>query len=710
MQELIVRAGTSGTARIEVNRAGHAGEATVTLAQPSDPALTATAEAIPGDSRTGTVVVNAGDSLGTTESVATIQVTVTLDGMTAQENLTVKVPQFEHPVFEPQEPVVLQPGRNGKAQVRVDRKGYPGRPIELRDPGSSSDGQPPASPPTDAPREIVCTPSTIEAAAEAAAIELTVLPEATEGTRTVVLSGSTMAREFPLELKITVLARPYALSLERAITIAPGGRVDVPLAVARTAHDGAISGVVENLPPGVTAEPVAIEAGADAATVVLTASDDAEPRVRSAVLRTTGGPFAVAESVVVRVQRPGEMSALPAAVTAGGEAARPRKSGPMAGRQSAAAKRALADLYGGTSESEAAVVRGLGWLSKVQQPDGSWTLKGGTGTASADAPSDPDPPADPTLATALAVLPFLGEGVSHQRAVPEPAAYEAYKTVVEKGLVFLCMNQVRERSRADGFLKGSVQGHAVATLALAEDYALSKDDRLKLHIRQAVKFLGAAQNQDGSWGREPGGAGDLPTTCWAIQALRAVQAAGLGTSSRQLAKARQFVEACAAGPAAAPRSQYRSAGGQPVSPLATAAGLLTQVRLGAVGAGADPAIRTGGRFLLETAAATRGVAPMPYLFMATEAMRDLGGIEFDAWNHTMREYLVRRQRRDGELEGSWDPEGEAGGRMEATALSLLALEVYYRTLPIERAAGRPSATEDADAETAEANQDPGDSP
>jgi hypothetical protein len=249
------------------------------------------------------------------------------------------------------------------------------------------------------------------------------------------------------------------------------------------------------------------------------------PAIEGALLRSTDGlPFGLDEVVVVRVARPGEEAVLPAAVTAG-EVGRPRKPGVMSGRLTSAARRALADLYGGTPESEAAVARGLAWLARVQQPEGSWTLKGGSGTPSPDAPSDPEPPADPTLATALAVLPFLGEGISHQRAPTEPAEYQNYKTVVEKGLVFLCMNQTRDRSKADGFLKGGMEGHSLATIAIAEDYALSRDDRLKLHIRQAVKFLGAMQNQDGSWGREPGGQGDLVTTCWAVQALRAVQAA-----------------------------------------------------------------------------------------------------------------------------------------------------------------------------------------
>jgi hypothetical protein len=50
---------------------------------------------------------------------------------------------------------------------------------------------------------------------------------------------------------------------------------------------------------------------------------------------------------------------------------------------------------------------------------------------------------------------------------------------------------------------------------------------------------------------------------------------------------------------------------------------------------------------------------------------------------------------DGPHAGSWDPDpvwGGHGGRVYATAVAALTLEVYYRYLPIHQRGGRIAAT------------------
>jgi hypothetical protein len=77
-----------------------------------------------------------------------------------------------------------------------------------------------------------------------------------------------------------------------------------------------------------------------------------------------------------------------------------------------------------------------------------------------------------------------------------------------------------------------------------------------------------------------------------------------------------------------------------------------------------------------------------YYYYATQVLHHLEGSDFDLWNHRMREHLIRLQESDGHAEGSWNPAGadwgKQGGRLYATSLALMTLQVYYRHLPMYR--------------------------
>ena len=70
-----------------------------------------------------------------------------------------------------------------------------------------------------------------------------------------------------------------------------------------------------------------------------------------------------------------------------------------------------------------------------------------------------------------------------------------------------------------------------------------------------------------------------------------------------------------------------------------------------------------------------------YWYYGTLAMFQVGGDYWKVWNVAMKEALVKTQRRGGDEDGSWDPSsawGTAGGRVYATAINILSLEIYYR--------------------------------
>ncbi len=118
------------------------------------------------------------------------------------------------------------------------------------------------------------------------------------------------------------------------------------------------------------------------------------------------------------------------------------------------------------------------------------------------------------------------------------------------------------------------------------------------------------------------------------------------------------------------------------TPAMTAQGLLCLQYLGA--RRDDPRMRAGTDFLLRN-------LPRPeadtsyYWYHATQVMYHMQGKHWKAWNEKLRDLLVSTQDGRGTLAGSWkpaDPREKPGGRLYATALRLLMLEVYYRHLPL----------------------------
>ncbi len=74
-----------------------------------------------------------------------------------------------------------------------------------------------------------------------------------------------------------------------------------------------------------------------------------------------------------------------------------------------------------------------------------------------------------------------------------------------------------------------------------------------------------------------------------------------------------------------------------------------------------------------------------YWYYGTLAQFQVQGPSWQAWNAAMQRQLLRLQRTDRHLAGSWDPDtvwGAYGGRVYSTAMATLCLEVYYRYLPL----------------------------
>jgi hypothetical protein len=117
----------------------------------------------------------------------------------------------------------------------------------------------------------------------------------------------------------------------------------------------------------------------------------------------------------------------------------------------------------------------------------------------------------------------------------------------------------------------------------------------------------------------------------------------------------------------------------------SAIGLLCRMYLGAQRG--NPILKKGVERIVATGPSDNDVY---YNFYATQLVfqfSDGKGELWKKWNTAMRDKLIASQDERGHAEGSWAPKdgdhGKAkGGRLYATALNCMTLEVYYRLMPI----------------------------
>ena len=67
--------------------------------------------------------------------------------------------------------------------------------------------------------------------------------------------------------------------------------------------------------------------------------------------------------------------------------------------------------------------------------------------------------------------------------------------------------------------------------------------------------------------------------------------------------------------------------------------------------------------------------------LRTYALYMVGPSHWDHWQARIDRAIVRKQRRDGHFNGSWDPNGvwgKDGGRIYSTAIVAMTLAAYYR--------------------------------
>ena len=356
-------------------------------------------------------------------------------------------------------------------------------------------------------------------------------------------------------------------------------------------------------------------------------------------------------------------------------------------RSGAARARALLEA-GGSEETEAAVLAGLRYLKSRQQRDGS------IGRAARDSKYG-----DVEIGkTALALLAFLGAGAT-QRDAGE------FQSTVQASLNYLSALQDRDSGH---FGYCSSYGHAIATYAFAEAYAMTSDPALKPPLIRGVRRILAAQVNrpgqvvDGGFGyyyseeeRQYDGWPRMSITVWQIMALESARLSGISVPDEVLLRARSFVESSHDPRRKAIRYNHDPAwlrSSYAILPGSVSGALFAMQLLGIDEQ--SPGFREALSFVearpprgpwrkpSSDAFVHQGVGNEYYMYYATLALRLLGGEAWKQWNEQLKPLLLTSQDRNG----SWRPISHYAeyakdtdrDRVYTTAMCVLMLEVYYR--------------------------------
>jgi hypothetical protein len=364
------------------------------------------------------------------------------------------------------------------------------------------------------------------------------------------------------------------------------------------------------------------------------------------------------------------------------------------GGRSGATREKMVREGGGNALSEAAVASGLRFLALHQCADGSWSLNEfhkhartaplPAGKVEPDNSQPMTTRRNSTAGTAFGLLPFLAAGITHKPA--KTAKQVDYSKGVGKAIDFLIGKQTKTGAER-GFYGGDMYSHGLATIALCEAYGLTSDPRIKASAQLGLNYVVSAQDPaGGGWRYSPRTPGDTSVTGWQLMALKSGQMAGLTVPRQALKKTEAFLNACETG-----KGGYGYMPGTGETVTMTSVGALCRQYLG---------VNPRNPSLLGSVARLKKTPPgsgnIYYEYYATQVMHHMGGEAWQFWNlgpdgtgkGGIRDTLIARQDRgDGGRpgqKGSFAGNDHVGGRLGATSMCLLSLEVYYRHLPLYR--------------------------
>ncbi|MFA5795236.1 MAG: hypothetical protein WC980_09275 [Candidatus Brocadiia bacterium] len=388
---------------------------------------------------------------------------------------------------------------------------------------------------------------------------------------------------------------------------------------------------------------------------------------------------------------------------------------PILGLRMNEAKEKALRARGALLQTEQAVAKGLDWLVRNQEDNGSWSCaRHNPSHGNLSLPGftfDEDELLDPSV-TGLALLALMASGNTHR--------YGPHHDAVEKGMNYLiycqdkagCINLAKDhvhdkrclRSGDDHGVLVRRYNHNIGTMALVELYAMTGDSALKPYAQQALDHSREYVLPEFGWSfyLEPT---DIGPSIFYIFALRMAGETDLMVSPDDLTRAKKYIKTL---------TDPKTGRILHICPIpvcyggfdSTASGIVARFLISPYDQTELKDVQSKAReFLKGHPPVWRPMYQLPSDMWASQFIRgdilnewywyyatlgllamtcsessESNGPEWQSWNRTMQSLLLKHQRQGGDWDGSWDPDGpwaNVGGRVYSTAFAVMTLQAYY---------------------------------
>ena len=295
--------------------------------------------------------------------------------------------------------------------------------------------------------------------------------------------------------------------------------------------------------------------------------------------------------------------------------------------------RALDDSY----------LRGLNFLQVKQEDSGGWM--------------DSSYGSEPGV-MGMAILAFLSRG--------DDPEFGPYSNAISRSVQAILKKQNQET----GYIGSSMYNHGFATLALAEFYGMTNDQRIGPALLKATRLILSAQtrNPKGGWRYSPESK-DADTTVSGAQmiALFAARNAGIQVPDEAIEKGKLFILSCQDETGG---FGYQSNSGANLPRTAIGSLVLSLAR-----ETNTPAYEKSVNYLRQNAKFGDQGHKFYSLYYTSQAMFRASPGDWNSWNLENVRRLQNSQLEDGSWNGNY-------GNSFATSSALLSMALNYRYLPI----------------------------